>query len=138
MSPIRSWTNLGRRTRNTTIQINYRSNRTAQEREDERERIRLRQTLEARYSTKNGASFNRAAFCCDMSIDYSAYNCVGVLLLELCTLYSVCQYCNSIILFYWVRNCQVKIFMDEKFEKVTGLEKYDVVVMTLQWRHLPS
>jgi len=28
--------------------------------------------------------------------------------------------------------------MDEQFEKVIGLEKYDVVEMKLQWRHLPS
>ena len=50
MPPIRRRSNLGRRTRNATNQINYQSNRTAQEREDrnERERIRLRQTREER------------------------------------------------------------------------------------------
>ncbi|GBP73542.1 hypothetical protein EVAR_89202_1 [Eumeta japonica] len=48
MPPIRR-SNLGRRTRNATNQANYRSNRTAQERDDgnERERIRISQTREA-------------------------------------------------------------------------------------------
>lgn len=93
MPPIRRRTNLGRRTRNATNQINYQSNRTAQEREDrnERERIRLRQTREARHSTNNGASLNRAAFCYDMSIDYSAYNCVAIGPMN-----SVCQYCKAL------------------------------------------
>lgn len=70
MPPIRRLTNLGRRTRNAKHQINYQSNRTAQEREDrnEHERIRLRQIHEVRNSTNNGASLNRAAFCY-MSID---------------------------------------------------------------------
>jgi hypothetical protein len=34
ISPIRRRTNLGKRTLNATNQINYQSNRTAQERED--------------------------------------------------------------------------------------------------------
>lgn len=47
MPPIRR-SNLGRRTRNATNQANYRSNRTAQERDDgnERERIRISQKRE--------------------------------------------------------------------------------------------
>ncbi|GFQ77012.1 helitron_like_N domain-containing protein [Trichonephila clavata] len=70
MPPIRR-SNLGRRTRNATNQANYRSNRTAQERDDgnERERIRISQTREARarHSTNNRASLNRAAFSYDVS-----------------------------------------------------------------------
>lgn len=71
MPPIRR-SNLGRRTRNATNQANYRSNRTAQERDDgnERERFRISQTREARarHSTNNRASLNRAAFSYDVSI----------------------------------------------------------------------
>ncbi|GFR21567.1 helitron_like_N domain-containing protein [Trichonephila clavata] len=74
--------NLGRRTRNATNQANYRSNRIAQERDDgnERERIRISQTREARaqHSTNNRASLNRAAFSYDVSIDYSNYQCVVI------------------------------------------------------------
>ncbi|GFQ97959.1 helitron_like_N domain-containing protein [Trichonephila clavata] len=81
MPPIRR-SNLGRRTRNATNQANYRSNRTAQERDDgnERERIRISQTREARarHSTNNRASLNRAAFSYDVSIDYSNYQCVVI------------------------------------------------------------
>ncbi|GFR19178.1 helitron_like_N domain-containing protein [Trichonephila clavata] len=81
MPPIRR-SNLGTRTRNATNQANYRSNRTAQERDDgnERERIRISQTREvrARHSTNNRASLNRAAFSYDVSIDYSNYQCVVI------------------------------------------------------------
>jgi len=65
MPRIRWRTNLGRRTRNAMNQINYQSNRTSQERKDrnERERIRLRQTREARHSTNDSVSLKRAAFC---------------------------------------------------------------------------
>ncbi|GBP83331.1 hypothetical protein EVAR_54348_1 [Eumeta japonica] len=86
--------NLGRRTRNATNQANYRSNRTAQERDDgnERERIRISQTREARarHSTNNRASLNRAAFSYDVSIDYSNYQCVVI-----GSMNSVCSHCSE-------------------------------------------
>ena len=56
MPPLRR-SNLGRKTRNATNQGNYRSNQSAQERDDlnEREIIRISQTSEARarHSTNN-------------------------------------------------------------------------------------
>lgn len=94
MPPIRR-SNLGRRTRNATNQANYRSNRTAQERDDEneRERIRISQTREARarHSTNNRASLNRAAFSYDVSIDYSNYQCVVI-----GSMNSVCSHCKAL------------------------------------------
>ncbi|CAF4946666.1 unnamed protein product [Pieris macdunnoughi] len=87
--------NLGRRTRNATNQANYRSNRTAQERDDgnERERIRISQTREARarHSTNNRESLNRAAFSYDVSIDYSNYQCVVI-----GSMNSVCSHCKAL------------------------------------------
>ena len=67
MPPIRR-SNLGRKTRNATNQGNYRSNQSDDR--NERERIRISQTREtqARHSTNNRASLNRAAY--DVSIDY--------------------------------------------------------------------
>ncbi|GBP77376.1 hypothetical protein EVAR_40030_1, partial [Eumeta japonica] len=65
------------------------------ERDDgnERERIRISQTREARarHSTNNRASLNRAAFSYDVSIDYSNYQCVviGSMNLGLLTLFHV-------------------------------------------------
>ncbi|XP_076265190.1 uncharacterized protein LOC143199329 [Rhynchophorus ferrugineus] len=94
MPPIRR-SNLGRRTRNAINQTNYRSNRTAQERDDgnERERIRISQTREARarHSTNNRASLNPAAFSYDVSIDYSNYQCVVIGSMNL-----VCSHCKAL------------------------------------------
>ncbi|XP_076271642.1 uncharacterized protein LOC143203384 [Rhynchophorus ferrugineus] len=94
MPPIRR-SNLGRRTRNAINQANYRSNRTAQERDDgnERERIRISQTREARarHSTNNRASLNPAAFSYDVSIDYSNYQCVVIGSMNL-----VCSHCKAL------------------------------------------
>lgn len=94
MPPIRR-SNLGRRTRNAKNQANYRSNRTAQERDDgnERERIRISQTREARarHSTNNRASLNRAAFSYDVSMDYSNYQCVVI-----GSMNSVCSHCKAL------------------------------------------
>src|SRR6187551_3482502 len=94
MPPIRR-SNLGRRTRNATNQANYRSNHTAQERDDrnERERIRISQTREARarHLTNNRTSLNRAAFNYDVSIDYSNYQCV-----EIGSMNSVCLHCKAL------------------------------------------
>jgi hypothetical protein len=93
MPPIRR-SNLGRKTRNAINQGNYRSNQTAQEHDDrkERERIWISQTREARarHSTNNRASLNRAAFSYDVSIDYSNYHCVVI-----DSMNSVCSYCKA-------------------------------------------
>ncbi|XP_076251520.1 uncharacterized protein LOC143190840 [Rhynchophorus ferrugineus] len=94
MPPIRR-SNLGRRTRNAINQANYRSNHTAQERDDgnERERIRISQTREARarHSANNRASLNPAAFSYDVSIDYSNYQCVVIGSMNL-----VCSHCKAL------------------------------------------
>ncbi|XP_050064729.1 uncharacterized protein LOC126553629 [Aphis gossypii] len=94
MPPIRR-SNLGRRTRNATNQANYRSNQSPQERDDrnERERIRISQTCEARTrnSTNNRESLNRAAFSYDVSIDYSNYQCVVI-----GSMNSVCSHCKAL------------------------------------------
>lgn len=94
MPPIRR-SNLGRITRNATNQANYRSNQSPQERDDrnERERIRISQTREARTrnSTNNRASLNRAAFSYDVSIDYSNYQCVVI-----GSMNSVCSHCKAL------------------------------------------
>lgn len=94
MPPIRR-RYLGRRTRHATKQANYRSNQTAQERDDrnERARIRISQTREARtrHSTNNHASLNRAAFSYDVSIDYSNYQCVVI-----GSMNSVCSHCKAL------------------------------------------
>ena len=76
--PLIRRSNLGRKTRNTTNQGNYRSNQSDDR--NERERIRISQTREtqARHSTNNRASLNRAAFSYDVSIDYSNYQCVVI------------------------------------------------------------
>ena len=93
--PAMRRTNIGRRARNAVYIANNRSNLTAQERNDqnERDRIRLSQTREARarHSTNNRAGLNRAAFSYDVAIDYSNHQCVVI-----GSMNSVCSYCKAL------------------------------------------
>ncbi|XP_055910673.1 uncharacterized protein LOC129945038 [Eupeodes corollae] len=76
MPPIRR-INLDRRARTATKQANYRSNRTAQEREDQIERV-VQPLDPLTPSTNDRSRLNRPAFSYDVLIDYNNYQFVVI------------------------------------------------------------